>query len=62
MENYKMPTNNLEAFSLALRMSVEAPNDELSSKATAMAHSLATRLTAEQVNGVKAMLEMEAAQ
>ena len=62
MENYKMPTNNLEAFTLALRMAVEAPNDDLSSKATAMAHSLATRLTADQVNGVKAMLEMEAAQ
>ena len=61
MDNYKMPTNNLEAFALALRMAVEAPSDELSSKATAMAHSLAMRLTADQVNGVKAMLEAEAA-
>ena len=61
MNNYKTPTNNLEAFTLALRMAVEAPNDDLSSKATAMAHSLATRLTAEQVNGVKAMLEAEVA-
>jgi len=61
VNNYKTPTNNLEAFTLALRMAVEAPNNDLSSKATAMAHSLATRLTAEQVNGVKAMLEAEAA-
>ena len=61
MNNYKTPTNNLEAFTLALRMAVEAPNDDLSSKATARARSLAARLTAEQVNGVKAMLEAEAA-
>ena len=61
MNNYKTPTNNLEAFTLALRLAVKAPNDELSSKATAMAHSLAMRLTADQVNGVKAMLEAEAA-
>ena len=61
MNNYKTPTNNLEAFTLALRMAVEAPNDDLSSKATAMAHSLAMRLTADQVNGVKAMLEAEVA-
>tara|TARA_R100001369_G_scaffold72403_1_gene100459 strand:- start:583 stop:768 length:186 start_codon:yes stop_codon:yes gene_type:complete len=61
MENYKMPTNNLEAFTLALRMAVEAPNDELSNKATVMAEMLATRLTTEQVNKVKATLEAEAA-
>jgi hypothetical protein len=62
MDNYEMPTTDIEAFTLALRLAVKAPNDEMSIKATAMAHSLATRLTAEQVNGVKAMLEMEAAQ
>ena len=61
MNNYKTPTNNLEAFTLALRLAVKAPSDDLSSKATAMAHSLAMRLTADQVNGVKAMLEAEAA-
>ena len=61
MDNYKMPTNDIEAFTLALRMAVEAPSDELSSKATAMAQSLSKRLTADQVNGVKAMLEAEAA-
>jgi len=60
MNNYKTPTNNLEAFTLALRLAVTAPSDELSSKATTMAHSLAMRLTADQVNGVKAMLEAEA--
>ena len=61
MGNYKTPTNNLEAFTLALRLAVEAPNNDLSIKATAMAHSLAMLLTADQVNGVKAMLEAEAA-
>ena len=61
MNNYKTPTNNLEAFTLALRLAVTAPSDDLSSKATAMAHSLAMRLTADQVNGVKAMLEAEVA-
>jgi len=61
MDNYKMPTNDIEAFTLALRMAVEAPSDELSIKATAMAQSLSKRLTADQVNGVKAMLEAEAA-
>ena len=61
MENYKMPTNNLEAFTLALRMAVEAPNDELSNKATVMAEMLAKRLTSEQVQSVKATLEAEAA-
>jgi len=61
MDNYKMPTNNLEAFALALRMAVEAPSDELSSKATAMAEMLAKRLTSEQVQSVKAKLEAEAA-
>jgi len=61
MNNYKTPTNNLEAFTLALRMAVEAPNDDLSSKATAMAEMLAKRLTSEQVQSVKATLEAEAA-
>ena len=61
MENYKMPTTDIEAFTLALRIAVEAPNDEMSSKATAMAQSLSKRLTAKQVQSVKAMLEAEAA-
>ena len=61
MENYKMPTTDIEAFTLALRLAVKAPSNEMSIKATAMAESLATRLTAEQVQSVKATLEAEAA-
>ena len=61
MENYKMPTTDIEAFTLALRIAVEAPNDEMSIKATAMAQSLSKRLTTKQVQSVKAMLEAEAA-
>ena len=61
MENYKMPTTDMESFTLALRLAVKAPSNEMSIKATAMAESLATRLTTEQVNKVKATLEAEAA-
>jgi len=61
MENIEMPTNDIEAFTLALRLAVKAPTDELAQAPLAIAKALSTRMTAEQVDEIKAMLEAEAA-
>ena len=41
MENYKMPTTDIEAFTLALRIAVEAPSNEMSIKVKADTRRLA---------------------
>ena len=61
MDNYEMPTTDIEAFTLALRLAVNAPTNELAQAPLAIAKALETRLTAKQVEGVTAMLEKEAA-
>jgi len=51
--------NDIEAFTLALRLAVSAPTDELSKKPLDIAEKISRRLTLEEVNEVKAMLEKE---
>ena len=60
MDNIEMPTNDIEAFTLALRLALNAPTDELAQAPLAIAKALSTRMTAEQVDEIKAMLEAEA--
>jgi len=60
MDHYEMPTNDIEAFTLALRLALNAPTDELTQKSVAIAEALSTRMTTEQVDEIKAMLEAEA--
>ena len=55
------PQNATEAFTLALRLAVSAPTDEQSQKALKLANQLSSSLTKEQVDEVKAKLEMEQA-
>ena len=62
MTDLRVPTNNLEAFKLALQLAISAPNDELSAKALKMANQLSSLLTVDQVNAVKAELEEEIAE
>ena len=59
MTDLQAPTNNLEAFKLALQLAVSAPNDEQSAKALKIANQLSSLLTADQVNAVKTELEVE---
>jgi len=61
MTDLQAPTNNLEAFKLALQLAVSAPNDEQSAKALKIANQLSSLLTADQVNAVKTELEVEMA-
>lgn len=61
MTNLQAPTNHIEAFTLALRLAVSAPTDEQSQKALKLANELSSRLTKEQVDAVKAELEVEMA-
>jgi len=51
--------NDIEAMKLALRLAVSAPTDEQSEKALAMANRLASRLSADQLDAVKAEVEAE---
>ena len=51
--------NDIGAFTLALRLAVSAPTDELSKKPLDIAEKISRRLTLEEVNEVKAMLEKE---
>ena len=62
MDNYEMPTTDIEAFTLALRLAVNAPTNELAQAPLAIAKALETRLTAKQVEGVTAMLKKEIGQ
>ena len=55
------PQNDIEALTLALRLAVSAPTDEQSAKALKLANELSSRLTKEQVDAVKAELEVEMA-
>ena len=55
------PENDIEALTLALRLAVSAPTDEQSAKALKLANELSSRLTKEQVDAVKAKLEVEMA-
>jgi len=55
------PRNNIEALTLALRLAVSAPTDEQSQKALKLANQLSSSLTKEQVDAVKAELEVEMA-
>tara|TARA_B100000768_G_scaffold181028_1_gene202604 strand:+ start:252 stop:434 length:183 start_codon:yes stop_codon:yes gene_type:complete len=55
------PTNDIEALTLALRLAVSAPTDEQSQKALKLANQLSSSLTKEQVDAVKAELEVEMA-
>jgi len=52
-------TNDIEAFTMALRLAVSAPTNKLSKKALNIAQSLSKHLTLKQINGVKEMLEKE---
>ena len=54
--------SDLEAFTLALRLSVTAPTDELAEGPLKIAQELSRRLTADQVNQAKSIIELEAAQ
>jgi len=54
--------SDLEAFTLALRLSVTAPTDELAEGPLQIAQELSRRLTADQVNQAKSIIELEAAQ
>tara|TARA_R110001606_G_scaffold211937_1_gene359604 strand:- start:832 stop:1047 length:216 start_codon:yes stop_codon:yes gene_type:complete len=55
------PQNDIEALTLALRLAVSAPTDEQSAKALKLANQLSRSLTKEQVDEVKAELEVEMA-
>ena len=55
------PQNDIEALTLALRLAVSAPTDEQSQKALKLANQLSSSLTKEQVDAVKAKLEVEMA-
>jgi len=55
------PQNDIEALTLALRLAVSAPTDEQSQKALKLANQLSSSLTKEQVDAVKAELEVEMA-
>jgi len=54
--------SDLEAFTLALRLSVTAPTDELAEGPLQIAQELSRRLTAKQVNQAKSIIELETAQ
>ena len=60
MDHYEMPINDIEAFTLALRLALNAATDELAQKSIAIAEALSTRMTTEQVDEIKAVLEAEA--
>ena len=60
MDHYEMPINDIEAFTLALRLALNAATDELAQESIAIAGALSTRMTTEQVDEIKAMLEAEA--
>ena len=49
----------LTAFALAVDLAINAPDDERSARAVALAEELALHLTPEQVAQVKAQYEME---
>ena len=53
--------SDLEAFTLALRLSVTAPTDELAEGPLQIAQELSRRLTADQVNQAKSIIELEIA-
>ena len=61
MTNLQAPTDDIEALTLALRLAVSAPTDEQSAKALKLATQLSSSLTKEQVDEVKAKLEVEMA-
>jgi len=54
-------TNDVEALNLALRLAVSAPTDELSKIMLSKAREITSSLTEEQVDAVKAGLEVEMA-
>lgn len=58
-KTHAKPQNDIEALTLALRLAVSAPTDEQSQKALKLANELSSRLTKEQVDAVKAELEVE---
>jgi len=62
MTDSHAPTNDIEAFTLALQLAVSAPNDEKSAKALKIANQLSSRLTREQVETVKSKLEAKTRQ
>ena len=61
MTNLQALTNDIEALTLALRLALTAPTDEQSQKAVKLANQLSSSLTKEQVDEVKAELEVKMA-
>lgn len=53
----KTPTNDYEAFVLALELAVSAPTDEQSQKALEMAESIAPNLTDIEIARAKKQVE-----